>query len=129
MTAGVRSGKGETGEVLLTGEDRLLRSQSRFLIENPDKFVAQAEANGLPALTANQIRALGTTILYMPNRSEGVEQSLRNKTGLARYPDYRGVEVISSFGPLEVAGLRWAIASKQDVAEAFAPSIRLKRDP
>jgi len=36
--------------------------------------------------------------------------------------------VISSFGPLEVAGLRWAIASKQDVAEAFAPETRLKRD-
>ena len=41
----------------LVGEDRLLRSRSRFLIENPDKFVTQAEANGLPAATANQIRA------------------------------------------------------------------------
>jgi class 3 adenylate cyclase len=122
------TGQGETGEVLLTGEDRLLRSQSRFLIENPDKFVAQAKANGLPTSIADQIRALGTTILYMPNRSEGVEQSFHNKTGLARYIDYRGVEVISSFGPLEVGGLRWAIASKQDVAEAFAPETRLKRD-
>ena len=121
-------GLGETGEVLLTGEDRLLRSQSRFLIQNPDKFLAQAKANGLPESTANQIRALGTTILYMPNRAEAVEQSFRNKTGLARFPDYRGVEVIASFGPLEVAGLRWAIASKKDVAEAFAPEIRLKRD-
>jgi len=122
------TGQGETGEVLLTGEDRLLRSQSRFLIENPDKFVAQVKANGLPASTADQIRALGTTILYLPSRSEGEEQAFHNKTGLARYVDYRGVEVISSFGPLEVAGLRWAIASKQDVAEAFAPETRLKRD-
>ena len=122
------TGQGETGEVLLTGEDRLLRCQSRFLIENPDRFIAQAKASGLPASTADQIRTLGTTILYMPNRSEGVEQAFHNKTELARYLDYRGVEVISSFGPLEVAGLRWAIASKQDVAEAFAPETRLKRD-
>jgi class 3 adenylate cyclase len=121
-------GEGDTGEVLLIGEDRLLRSQSRFLIENPDAFLAQAKANGLPESTADQIRALGTTILYMPNRSEGVERAFRNKTGLARYPDYRGVEVISSFGPMEVAGLRWAIASKQDVVEAFAPEIRFKRN-
>jgi class 3 adenylate cyclase len=121
-------GEGETGEVLLIGEDRLLRSQSRFLIENPDTFLAQAKANGLPESTADQIRALGTTILYMPNRSEGVERAFRNKTGLTRYPDYRGVEVISSFGPVEVAGLRWAIASKQDVAEAFAPEIQFKRN-
>jgi class 3 adenylate cyclase len=122
------TGQGETGEVLLTGEDRLMRSQSRFLIEAPDKFLAQAEANGLPTSIANQIRALGTTILYMPNRTKSVEQAFRDKTGLARYLDYRGVEVISAYGPVEVAGLRWAIAAKQDVAEALAPAIRLRRD-
>jgi class 3 adenylate cyclase len=122
------TGQGETGEVLLTGEDRLLRSQSRFMIENPDKFLAQVKAFGLPASIADQIRTLGTTILYMPSRSAGVEQSFRNRTGVARYLDYRGVEVISAYGPIEVAGLRWAIASKQDVAEALAPAFRLKRD-
>src|SRR5580693_1754210 len=122
------TGQGETGEVLLTGEDRLMRSQSRFLIEAPDKFLAQAEANGLPASIANQIRALRTTILYMPSRTEAIEQSFRNKTGLSRYLDYRCVEVISAYGPLEVAGLRWAIAAKQDVAEALAPAIRLKSE-
>ena len=122
------TGQGDTGEVLLVGEDRLLRSQSRFLIENPDKFVTQVEADGLPAATAKQIRALGTTILYMPSRSEEVEESFRNRTGLTRYRDYRGVEVIASYGPVETSGLRWAITAKQDVAEAFAPAIRLKRD-
>jgi class 3 adenylate cyclase len=114
--------------VLLTGEDRLMRSQSRFMIESPDKFLAQAQANGLPASTANQIRALGTTILYMPNRTVAIEESFRNRTGMARYPDYRGVEVISAYGPVEVAGLRWAIAAKQDVAEALAPAVSLKRE-
>jgi len=122
------TGQGETGEVLLTGEDRLMRSQSRFMIESPDKFLAQAQAFGLPASTANQIRALGTTILYMPNRTVAIEESFRNRTGLARYPDYRGVEVISAYGPVEVAGLRWAIAAKQDVAEALAPAVSLKRE-
>jgi class 3 adenylate cyclase len=122
------TGQGETGEVLLIGEDRLSRSQSRFMIENPDKFLAQAQASGLPPSTANQIRMVGTTILYMPNRSEAVEQSFHNQTGLARYLDYRGVEVISAYGPVEIAGVRWAIAAKQDVAEALAPSFQLKRD-
>jgi hypothetical protein len=78
------TGQGETGEVLLTGENRLMRSQSRFMIESPDKFLAQAQAYGLPASTANQIRALGTSILYLPNRTEAVEQSFRNRTGMAR---------------------------------------------
>jgi class 3 adenylate cyclase len=122
------TGQGETGEVLLVGEDRLLRSRSRFMIEAPDKFLEQAEANGLPEATANQIRALGTVILYMPERTEAIERAFRNQTGLARYRDYRGVEVISAYGPVEVAGLRWAISAKQDVAEALAPAVDLRRD-
>jgi len=122
------TGQGETGEVLLTGEDHLMRSQSRFMIENPDQFLTQAQAYGLPTSIADQIRTLGTTILYMPNRSEAVEQSFRNKTGVAQYLDYRGVAVISAYGPVEVAGLRWAITSKQDLAEALAPAFQLKRD-
>jgi class 3 adenylate cyclase len=122
------TGQGATGEVLLTGEDRLLRSQSRFMIDSPTEFLAQIQANGLPESITEQIRTLGTTILYMPDRSEEVEQAFRNRTGVSRYLDYRGVEVISAYGPLEVAGLRWAIAAKQDVAEALAPAIRLKSD-
>jgi class 3 adenylate cyclase len=122
------TGQGETGEVTLIGEDRLMRSQSRFMIENPEKYLAQAQAFGLPTSIANQIRILGTTILYMPNRSEAVEQSFHNRTGLAQYSDSRGVEVISAYGPVEVAGLRWAIVSKKDRAEALAPAFRLKRD-
>ncbi len=122
------TGQGETGEVQLVGDDRLLRSQSRFMLENPDKFLAQAQANGLSRSIADQIRTLGTTILYMPERSEAVERSFHNRTGLARFLDYRGTEVIASYGPVEVAGLRWAIAAKQDVAEAFAPAIRLRQE-
>src|ERR1700730_7393726 len=105
------TGQGENGEVLLTGEGRLLRKQSRFMIENPCKFPAQIQAYGLPASTANQLRALAPTSLHMPNRAVAVEESFRNRTGMAWYPDYRGVEVISAYGPAEVAGLRWAIAA------------------
>jgi class 3 adenylate cyclase len=122
------TGQGNTGEVQLVGEDRLLRGQSRFMVENPDKFLAQAQANGLSRSIADQIRTLGTTILYMPTRSEAVEGAFHNRTGIAQFLDYRGVEVISSYGPVEVAGLRWAITAKQDVAEAFAPALRLRRD-
>ena len=59
-------------EVLLVGEDRLLRSQSRFMVEEPDEFLRDARADGLPANTAEQIRSLDTTILYMPARTEAM---------------------------------------------------------
>src|SRR5260370_34751857 len=47
---------------------------------------------------------------------------------MGRLVEYRGVEVISAYGPVEVAGLRWAITAKKDVAEALAPAVRLKRE-
>jgi class 3 adenylate cyclase len=124
----VESGQGETGEVILVGQDRLLRSQSRFMTEDPAKFLDEAQANGLPAVTAAQIRNLGTTILYMPANTEAIELAFSNKTGLARYRDYRGIQSIAAFGPLEIGGLRWAVAAKQDVAEALAPEARLRRN-
>jgi class 3 adenylate cyclase len=122
------AGQGLTGEVILVGQDRLLRSQSRFMTENPGQFLDEAQADGLPATTASQIRNLGTTILYMPANTEAIELAFRNKTGLARYLDYRGMWSIAAYGPLEVGGLRWAVAAKQDVSEALAPEARLRRN-
>jgi class 3 adenylate cyclase len=98
------------------------------MVEKPDRFLEEARADGLPEVTAEQIKSLGTTILYMPARTEAIELAFRNKTGLARYLDYRGRPVITAFGPLEVAGLRWAVIAKQDAAEAFAPASRLRRN-
>jgi class 3 adenylate cyclase len=122
------AGEGHSGEVLLVGQDRLLRSQSRFMAEDPVRFLERAQAGGLPATTADQIRALGTTILYMPVNTGASELAFHNKTGLSRFVDYRGVPVIAAYGPLEVGGLRWAVVAKQDVAEAFAPEAKLRRD-
>ncbi len=99
------TGQGKTGEVLMVGEDRLLRSQSRFLATDPNTFLAQAQANGLPESVADQIRTLGTAILYMPDRNSAVEGAFHNKSGIARFLDYRGVEVVSAYGPLEIAGV------------------------
>jgi class 3 adenylate cyclase len=120
------TGQGKTGEVLLVGQDRLLRSESRFMTEAPEKFLAEAKAAGLSPTTANQIAALSTTILYMPETTEAIQLAFRNQSGLARYADYRGVPVIAAYGPLDVAGLHWAIAAKQDLAEALAPEVRLR---
>lgn len=121
------TGQGNSGEVQLVGEDRLLRSQSRFMTTDPEQYLAQAQSNGLPKSVADQIRTLGTTILYMPARNDAVELAFHNQTGVGQFLNSRGIEVVSAYGPVEVAGLRWAIQAKQDIAEAFAPEERLRR--
>ncbi len=122
------TGQGETGEVQLVGEDRLLRSQSRFMVTEPDKFLAEVKARGVAASIVEQMRALKTTILYMPDHNPAIEKAFRNETGVDRFVGVRGQEEVAAYGPVEVAGLRWAIQAKQDASEAFAAQIRLDRD-
>jgi class 3 adenylate cyclase len=120
-------GLGETGEIYLVGQDMLSRTDSRFLIENPDKFTQTLRNTGLPEATLKKIREFKTTILLQPNQSEGIKMALQNKTVLLRNTDYRGVEVLGAYAPIEFAGLQWAIAAKMDVAEAFASISRFER--
>lgn len=120
-------GLGETGEIYLVGQDMLSRTDSRFLIENPDKYAQTLRNNGLPEATIKKIREFKTTILLQPNQSEGVRMALQSKTVLLRNIDYRGVEVLGAYAPIEFAGLQWAIAAKMDVAEAFASITRFER--
>jgi class 3 adenylate cyclase len=122
------NGLGETGEVTLVGPDLLLRSDTRFLIEDPDKFAQTLGDNGLPKSTINKIREFKTTILLLPTKSEGVKLALQGKTSAFRNRDYRGIEVLGAYTPIEFSGLRWSIAAKMDVTEAFASISKFERN-
>lgn len=89
---------GETGEVELVGADLYMRSDSRFS----------------KGMTLEQ-----KVDTYAPKRAvagfEGVETTV----------DYRGHEVVSAYGPLDVMGIRWGVIAKIDVTEVQAPIRRI----
>jgi|GEM_PF-6170441 len=58
--------------------------------------------------------------------SEGVSLALAGRTGIHRYRDYRGVEVIGAYTYLPSPG--WGLVVEQDYDEAFAGLIRLRRN-
>ena len=115
------NGLGDTGETYLVGSDGLMRSRSRFLIEDKDKFTKSLSESGLPESRVKKIRELDTTILFLPVDVDGVNQALLGKSVLVRNKDYRGSDVLGAYQPVEIDGLRWAIAAEMDVSEAFAP--------
>ena len=41
---------------------------------------------------------------------------------------YTGAEILASWAPLRVAGLRWAVVAKIDREEAYAPMRKMARD-
>ncbi len=89
----VEEGLGESGEVYLVGSDNLMRSQSRFSKEN--------------------------TILATKIDSLTAQAAISGEEGAEITPDYRNINVLSAYAPLELKGLDWVILAEIDEEEAF----------
>jgi methyl-accepting chemotaxis protein len=82
------SGMGESGETYLVGEDHLMRSDSRF--------------------------SETSTVLSQVVNTPTVDLALAGEEGVAFIEDYRGVEVMSVYVPMQVGYARWAIIAEID---------------
>jgi methyl-accepting chemotaxis protein len=91
----VAAGMGESGETYIVGADGYMRSDSRFSEE--------------------------TTILKTKVTGNTVDQALEGKDGVEIVEDYRGINVFSAYGPIDVKGTRWAILAEIDEAEVMKP--------
>ncbi len=98
-----RTGLGETGEVYLVGQDKLMRSDS-FL---------DPEHHSVKASFADPDKGKTDT--------EAVRLALEGKKDSLVIIDYNGNHVLSSFTAIDFLGVRWAILAEIDVAEAFCP--------
>jgi class 3 adenylate cyclase len=115
------AGLGETGESYLVGSDYLMRSNDRWLLENPQRYWEELRAEKVPEDTIKRIQRLSTSILQEEVRTPAVEAAFQGKSGtlLIRRPS--GEEVASSYSPLSIQGLKWVLVTEQDVAETNAP--------
>ncbi len=95
------TGMGESGETYIVGEDFLMRSDSRFSKES--------------------------TILKTKVPGETVELGLKGEKGFKIINDYRGISVVSAFGPFEFYGTKWAILAEKDVSEVMAPIKKMQQ--
>ena len=120
-------GLGESGETYLVGEDYLMRSVSRFYLEDTVGFKQALKEIGTDEQKTELMYRLGTTILQQRVKTEGVELALSGKKGIKVIKDYRGVPVLSAYAPLKLHGLKWAILSEIDEAEANLPIESLKK--
>jgi class 3 adenylate cyclase len=116
------SGLGRTGETYIVGaDDKLMRSLSRDLIENPDQYKEQAVAAGTAPGVAQQVIDGGSTLLLQPVRTDAVASAASGVTGTTLAAGYLGGETIAAYAPLDINGLDWVIVAEIDSAEAFAP--------
>jgi len=101
---GNREGMGDTGESYLVGQDKLMRSDS-YLNPTDYSVTASFAAN-------NQVNTQAT------------EQALQGNKDTNVIMDYNNNPVVSSWDFIDIShGVRWAIISEVDVAEAFNPKV------
>lgn len=119
-------GLGRTGHTQVVAADGTLRSDLRWLVEQPE-LLNDAAVPGIPAEVANRIRQNRTAILNLalPERVTAELRSPSSETAIGT--DLRGAEVIRSHARLNIPGLDWYLVAEMQTAEAFAPATRLLR--
>ncbi len=114
-------GLGESGETYLVGSDFLMRSNSRFLIEDPKEYIQALSGSRTRQENIRSIEEFQTSILLQKVETQASQAALQGKAGTGTIPDYRGVDVLSSYAPLNLKGLDWVLLSEIDLAEAYKP--------
>lgn len=122
-----KDGLGKSGETYLVGQDHTMRSVSRFLEEDPEGYIDLLKNLNVSTETIEDIQRYGTSIIEQEVNTEGVREALARHEGTKIIDDYRGVPVLSSYSPLDVKGLDWAVLSEIDLEEAYAPINDFKR--
>ncbi|MFB2838232.1 adenylate/guanylate cyclase domain-containing protein [Floridanema evergladense] len=116
-----RDGLGNTGETYLVGRDALMRSVSRFLVQDPQSYFKTLRSLGVSEIEIDRINQYQTSILQQYVRTEAVADALTGKQGTRIIKDYRNIPVLSSYAPLRIDGLDWVILSEMELSEAYSP--------
>ncbi len=120
------SGLGRSGETYLLGADYKLRNESRFFLEEPDRFFKLITQEGTDKESIEKMKMHDTSVFIQKVYTNASIDALRGNTNTVITKDYRGIKVLSSYSPLNIEGLNWAILSEMDIDEAFDELYRLK---
>lgn len=98
-----REGMGESGESYLVGQDKLMRSDS-FL--DPTNHSVKASFGNPEKGSVDSISS---------------NKALAGKSGSEIVIDYNGNPVLSSYAPVNIGDVSWALMTEIDESEAFSP--------
>jgi serine phosphatase RsbU (regulator of sigma subunit) len=113
-------GLGKSGETYIVAKDFTLRNESRFFIEDRENYFKMIEKLGTPDSTITQIKNFKSTVGLQKVKTPGTIAALEGETDTKFFEDYRGVEVLSSYKPLNIQDMHWVIMSEIDKDEAFS---------
>jgi class 3 adenylate cyclase len=121
-------GLGKTGKTYLVGPDFTLRTQSRVMVENPSGFISELRQRGVNSNTLKLIEHFQTVTLLLDAKTPSTQLAMQGREGIHQSVDYRGIPVLSAYGPVDMDSIRWAVVAEISMDEAFAPTRELFRE-
>ncbi|HIK44365.1 MAG TPA: HAMP domain-containing protein [Leptolyngbyaceae cyanobacterium M65_K2018_010] len=112
-------GLGKTGETYLVGPDNLLRSTTRFFIEDPEAYFKTLGREGGPTDQIALMKSAQTPLLIQQDKTVSTQNALNGKSGIDSHADYRGVAVLGAYQPIKLGDFDWALIAKMDQNEIF----------
>lgn len=122
------SGLGKTVETYIVGSDYKMRNNSRFFVQDPSNYIEQLKKAGISRSIVSDIKTNKSSILVQEVKTEASIEALKGISDTKIIKDYRGVQVLSSYMPLKIPGLNWAILAEIDTKEAFASVTSLQEN-
>jgi methyl-accepting chemotaxis protein len=120
-----QAGLGKTGETYLVGDDLIMRSPSRFILQNKASYLTSMKEAGLSSELIASLDSKGTTNGVQSIDTAGTRQALNGKSAVGVFEGYRGVRVLSAYTPVSLLGQNWALISEIEESEAYAPVLAL----
>ena len=114
-------GLGDTGETYIVGPDRLLRSESRLWLEDPDRYLDVMADAGFDQEAIDAVSTFGTTVLTQIADTDAVDAALGGEVFEATTTNYLGQRTRTYSEPLRSGTLGWVVVTEAQTSEIFSP--------
>ena len=111
------------GESYLVGADRLLRSESRLWIEDPDRYLDKVDDDELVGL----IEVFGSPVGLQPVETDPVDAALEGRTFDGTTRNYLGARTFAYSTPIEAPGVDWVVVADVPLDDARAPLLEFAK--
>ncbi|MCI4625959.1 MAG: methyl-accepting chemotaxis protein [Candidatus Magnetoovum sp. WYHC-5] len=120
-------GMGRTGESYIVGDDYKIKNNSRYFVSDKDGFLKELKENGYPTETIDSIVKHKTTSGILEIKNDYMQEALDGKSNYKEdMNNYLKRSVITSYAPLNIKGLTWAIVVEIEMEEAFSSLLYLR---
>ncbi len=103
------------------GPDLLYRNDDPSLSLESKKYIRRLKRQADDGTTYTQVEKLNTTAMIQRVNSLAFADGIAGKEKLGEYRTETGEQVLSSYGPVAIPGLKWMLVSQLDKFQALRP--------